>query len=239
MKTQQLAVVATFTALSVASDLALADFPNVKLVDPIVFSVAFVFGFEMGAYVGVLSELLWGTMSPYGFGGYIIPFLIAGEILFAFAGWAASRIWRDGNQRLSARNLYLGAVLALCAFLWDIETNAGTALLAFWPSLTLEGLLTTEVFGLPFMMAHEVSDLVSGTVLAPLIIFYASKVARPRPLRSNVSIARNGLSDDQRVAFKSLAERIEQEKDISSLTVRFASSRIINAHLRTLMSRLQ
>ncbi len=181
MKTRDLSAVAVFTALSVASDFALTDFPNVKLVDPVVFSVAFVFGFEMGAYVGILSELIWGTVSPYGFGGYIIPFLVGGEILFALAGWIASRIWREESQVFSTRNLYLGSALAFCAFLWDIETNAGTALLAFWPSLTLKNLLSTEVLGLPFMIAHEVSDLFTGTVLAPFIIFYASRVAASRP----------------------------------------------------------
>jgi hypothetical protein len=158
----------------------LADIPNVKLVDPIVFSVAFAFGLEMGVYVGVVSELIWGTLSPYGFGGYIIPFLVAGEVLYALAGWAASRVWRGEGPPLSARNLYIGAVLALCAFLCDLETNAGTALLAFWPSLTLQKLLATEAVGIPFMLAHEVSDLVTGAVVAPMIIFYASRHSRPR-----------------------------------------------------------
>jgi hypothetical protein len=182
MKTNHLALVAAFTALAVASDFALADVPNVKLVDPIVFSVAFVFGLEMGVYVGVLSEVIWGTLSPYGFGGYIIPFLVAGEVLYALAGWAAARAWGGESSPLGARNLYMGAVLALCAFLWDLETNAGTALLSFWPALTLQKLAATEVVGIPFMMAHEVSDLVTGAVLAPLIIFYSSRFGRPHVL---------------------------------------------------------
>ena len=95
MKTREIALVAAFSALAVASDFALTDLPNVKLVDPIVFSVAFVFGLEMGVYVGVLSEVIWGTLSPYGFGGYIIPFLVVGEVSYALAGWAASRVWRE------------------------------------------------------------------------------------------------------------------------------------------------
>ena len=179
MRTRDIALVAAFSALAVASDFALSDIPNVKLVDPIVFSVAFVFGLEMGVYVGVISEVVWGVLSPYGFGGYIIPFLVAGEVLYAIAGWASSKVWREKRPLLSARNLYLGAVLALCAFLWDLETNAGSALVAFWPSLTVQKLATTEVLGIPFMMAHEVSDLVTGAVLAPLIIFYASRRGRP------------------------------------------------------------
>ncbi|HVC26630.1 MAG TPA: hypothetical protein VND40_00575 [Nitrososphaerales archaeon] len=182
MKTKDLALVAAFTALAIASDFALAEVPNVKLVDPIVFSVAFVFGLEMGLYVGVLSELIWGTLSPYGFGGYIIPFLVGGEAIYALSGWAAARVWADRTSRLSARNLYFGAALALCAFLWDLETNAGTAIISFWPSLTIQKLLATEVLGVPFMVSHEVSDLVTGAVLAPIIIFYASRLARPQAL---------------------------------------------------------
>lgn len=182
MNTRELALVAGFTALAVASDFALTDALNVKLVDPIVFSVAFVFGLEMGVYVGVLSELIWGTLSPFGFGGYIIPFLVGGEILYALAGWAASRVWSGKSSRFASRNLYFGAVLCLCAFLWDLETNAGTAILEFWPSLTPQKLLATYVLGTPFMLTHELSDLVTGAVLAPFIIFYATRIGRPRML---------------------------------------------------------
>jgi hypothetical protein len=181
MKTRELALVVGFTALAVASDFALTDALNVKLVDPIVFAVAFVFGLEMGVYVGVLSELIWSTISPWGFGGYIIPFLVAGEVLYALAGWAASRAWGGGGARLSARNLYFGALLSICAFAWDLETNAGTALLSFWPSLTWQKLLATEAQGIIFMVPHEVSDFVTGAVLAPLIIFYATRMATSRP----------------------------------------------------------
>jgi hypothetical protein len=184
MNTRELALVAAFTALAVSSDFALTDIPNVKVVDPIVFSVAFVFGLEMGVYVGALSELIWGTVSPYGFGGYVIPFLVAGEVIYALAGWAASKAWSGESSRLSARNLYFGATLAICAFLWDLETNAATALLSFWPSLTVQKLLATEALGIPFMISHEVSDLLSGAVLAPIIIFYASRLAKPRLARS-------------------------------------------------------
>ncbi len=184
MRTRELSAVAVFTALAVASDFALADVPNVKLVDPIVFAAAFVFGLETGLYVGVLSELILGTLSPYGFGGYIIPFLVVGEAIYALAGWSAARLWAADGSRLSARNVYFGAVLALCAFLWDLETNAGTAVLSFWPSLTIQKLLATEALGIPFMVSHEVSDLVTGALIAPLIIFYASRLARPYALPS-------------------------------------------------------
>lgn len=178
MKTREIAIVAAFSALAVASDFALTDLPNVKLVDPIVFSVAFVFGLEMGVYVGVLSEAIWGTLSPYGFGGYIIPFLVVGEVSYALAGWAASRIWREHSSRVSSRNLFFGAMLAICAFAFDLESQAGTALIAFWPSVTVADLVVTELNGITFMLAHELSDLATGAVLVPLIIFYATRFGR-------------------------------------------------------------
>jgi hypothetical protein len=185
MKTKELGLVVSFTALAVASDFALTGVANVKLVDPIVFSVAFVFGLEMGVYVGVLSELIWGTLSPWGFGGYIIPFLVAGEVLYAVAGWAAARAWKGEGSALSERNVYMGSVLALCAFVWDLETNAGTALLASWPSLTWKALAAYEVQGIPFALAHEVTDLMTGAVLAPLIIFYTSRLEKTRAIAAN------------------------------------------------------
>lgn len=175
MDSRDLAVVATFTALSVGSDYALSYLPNIpdaKLVDAIVFSVAFAYGFRVGAYVGVLSEVIWGAVNPLGFGGYIIPFLAAGEVVYAAAGWAASKAWRDVSRGTS-RNLYFGSALALCAFLWDLETNAGTALIAFWPGVTWAKVLLTEAAGIPFMVTHELSDFLTGAVVAPVIVHYA------------------------------------------------------------------
>ena len=183
LRGREIAVVAVFTALAVASDFALTGVLNVKLVDPIVFSVAFVFGLEMGVYVGVLSELIWGAASPFGFGGYIIPFLVGGEVLYALAGWSASKFWSGATSRLNSRNLYFGFILTVCAFLWDLETQAGTAILEYWPQLTGQKLLATEAFGLPFMVSHEVSDLLTGAIIAPIIIFYASRFAKPRLVR--------------------------------------------------------
>lgn len=185
MTSRTLAVVATFTSLALASDFALTDALNVKLVDPIVFSVAFVFGLEAGVSVGVLSEVIWGTVSPFGFGGYMIPFLAGGEVLFAVAGWAASRIWSGEGRRLSARNVYFGATLAICAFLWDLETNAATALLEYWSRLNWRELVATELLGIwPFMIAHELSDFVTGALLAPVVIFYAARFLRSAPARA-------------------------------------------------------
>ena len=68
-------------------------------------------------------------------------------------------------------------MLAICAFVLDLESQAGTradSLLAFCDAGRTSW--STEVNGITFMLAHELSDLVTGAVLVPLIIFYASRL---------------------------------------------------------------
>ncbi len=163
-----------FTSLILASNFALTAALNIKLEDTLVFSAAFAFGFRIGASVAILSELIWSLASPYGFGGYIIPFLVLGELLFVLAGSFASRVWRRQDLSFfSLQNFFFGGILSICAFVWDFETNLATGLLVLWPSLiTMPRLLGFEIAGLPFMIPHELSDFLLGSLLAPVIIVY-------------------------------------------------------------------
>lgn len=173
------AVVAVFTAIIIGSDLALSgpEFSNIKLLDTLVFVSAYVFGFKVGASIGVLSETIWSFASPIGMAGAIAPFLVAGELLFALAGWAASRVWGPQPRMASAYPIFIGAILAICAFVWDAETNAATALIAFWPGLGLPQLLGTmfNPLTLLFSLAHEGSDFVFGSLVAPSFILLIPK----------------------------------------------------------------
>jgi len=181
-RSESVAVVTVFSALVVGSDFALAPYPNVKLFDTLVFVAAFVYGFRVGAAVGVLSETIWGFVSPNGMAGIILPFLIGGELLFAFAGYAASRVWTNPRTNaLSIQNLFLGALMAICAFAWDFETNLATGLLA--GASTVSALLWYEVYGIPFMFAHETSDFVFGALAAPPLILYTWQAMKGRTLR--------------------------------------------------------
>jgi hypothetical protein len=175
---RSLAVVAAFSGLIVGSNLLLADLPDVKLLDTLVFVAAFLFGFRVGASVAVVSELAWSFVSPWGIAGYITPFLVLGELIYALAGWAASRVWRGQVRPGSADGYFIGAVLAICAFVWDIETNLGTALIAFGQTVTLEKVISTELLGTPFMLFHELSDFLLGAFFAPIVILLVPRVMR-------------------------------------------------------------
>ncbi len=178
-RTGDVAVTALFTAVIVGSDLALSgpEFSNIKLLDTLVFVTAYIFGFRVGASVGLLSETIWSLISPIGMAGVITPFLVGGELLFAAAGWGASKLWGSGAQFSPSRPLFMGSLLAICAFVWDLETNAATALIAYWPDLGLPQLLGTmfNPATLLFALAHEGSDFAFGTLLAPSFILLIPK----------------------------------------------------------------
>ena len=180
MRNTELANVAVFSAAIVASDFALAPFVNFKLMDTIVFMVAFVFGFRQGAAVAVVSEAVWSVASPWGPAGAITPFLIGGELLFAAAGWGASRVWGQEKEAVSLTTVFIGATLAICAFAWDLETNAATALIANWPGLTLGEVFGYELAGFvfPIPLAHELGDFLLGVAVAPAALFLVPRLRR-------------------------------------------------------------
>jgi hypothetical protein len=174
------AVVAVFTALVVGSDFALAPFLNFKLMDVLVFLAAFVFGFRQGASVAILSEGIWSVVSPWGPAGVVTPFLIAGELMFAVGGWAAAKVWGGELKPVSPTSVFIGATLAICAFVWDFETNAATALIANWPGLTVGEVAGYELAGFvfPVPLAHEVADFLLGSLVAPTALLIIPKLRR-------------------------------------------------------------
>lgn len=177
---QSLAIIAVFTALAIGSDFALAGIPNVKLVDTLVFLSAYLFGFRVGASIGILSEFIWAYASPWGSPGFIASFLMAGEVIYAVAGATAARFWWSESLSNPGKGLIFGSLLAICAFLWDLETNFATALIAYWPAVTVPKVITTVLLGIPFMLSHEVSDFALGLVLVPVILLTIPRLVGQR-----------------------------------------------------------
>ena len=176
-RSNAVAIVATFTALIIGSDFALAGVVNVKLLDTMVFLGALLFGFRIGVSVAIISETIWSFVSPWGMAGMMTPFLVLGELLFAVSGWGAAKIWGSNIREGSSKALFIGAVMAICAFAWDFETNAATAFFEFWPHLTMKEFVLTEVFqGGPFFFPHDISDLLLGIFFIPAAIPIVLKV---------------------------------------------------------------
>jgi hypothetical protein len=172
---RRLALIPALSALIVGSDFALAPYVDVKLLDVVVFSAAFLFGFRLGAAVAVISEAAWSVVSPWGMAGAVTPFLIAGELLFAAAGWWASRVWAD-RSRLPQNSIFIAALMLVCAFTWDFETNLATAFIASWPGLSISAVVAWQVSGIPFSLVHEAADFCLGLLFAPAAILLIPRV---------------------------------------------------------------
>lgn len=188
---QSLATVAVFTSLAIGSDFALAGVPNVKLVDALVFLSAYLFGFRIGASVGLLSELIWAYASPWGAPGFIAPFLVVGEVVYAVAGSAAASIWSSGSMLSPGKGAVFGGFLAICAFIWDVETNLATALILYWPAVTGLKVMATILTGVPLMLMHEISDFALGLFFVP-----AAALTIPR-LAGGKLMMRHVLSEEE------------------------------------------
>ena len=76
---------------------------------------------------------------------------------------------------MAKENLFFGAVLAITAFIWDFETNIATGLIAGPHTLLTLLIFEFNPATLYFSVAHEASDFVFGSALAPVVIAYLLK----------------------------------------------------------------
>ena len=85
-------MIPVFTSLSLATNYAMIDIPNVKLMDAFVFIAAFLFGLQVGLGTAVSIWAVYGFVNPYGQDDLILLlFLMTGECLYALAGALLNR----------------------------------------------------------------------------------------------------------------------------------------------------
>jgi len=88
-------VIAVMTAACIVSNYLLIGVFNVKLMDLIVFSSGFLFGPSVGASVGILTWLVYGTLNPYGFS---LPVLVATSLMESVYGIVGGIIGKRGKM---------------------------------------------------------------------------------------------------------------------------------------------
>ena len=94
MKTKEIAFISVFTAIIVASNYALIAFPQIKLMDSLVFLSGYLFGFPVAASISILSWLVYGSINPLGGAGFpLIIALMTGEMIFGIFGVLCRRVF--------------------------------------------------------------------------------------------------------------------------------------------------
>ncbi len=179
-RSRDVAVMAVFSALAVASNYALLAFPQIKLMDSLVFVSAYLFGFGVGAGVAVITWLVYGSVNPLGAAGFpLLLVLIVGELVFAFSGSLLGRSWKrtavfDNGRKFLNKSLVLGITGLLSAFVYDFWTNAIDGLLIY---RSIDGIALRWITGVYFALAHELADFVFFAFVVPVLIITISRVA--------------------------------------------------------------
>jgi hypothetical protein len=154
---QRAGVVAVLTAVCVSTNYLLIGVTNVKLMDLIVFTSGFIFGTYVGASVGLLTWLVYGTLNPYGFSLPILAATCAGESLYGVAGGLlGTKIVQGSYGKDMSSILFINTRFAIIGFLltfiYDLFTNIVSGVVAGIP------IMVALISGIPFAIAHEVSN---------------------------------------------------------------------------------
>ena len=172
-------LIAVFTAVSLGTNYVLADIPNVKVMDAIVFIAAFLFGLDVGLGAAFFSRLVYGYVNPWGQVGLdLLVFLIIGESFYAVAGSLlrrglfARRLTVDKGT-YAGWGIIFGVTGLVSTFAYDVLTNFASYV--FTTTSLFNALIIGMTTGAPFAIIHEVSNLFFFGTVAPITIVSAKR----------------------------------------------------------------
>jgi len=173
------ALIAVFVGLSLGTNYALSDLPNVKFMDSFDFIATYLFGLSIGLPVVILTRTIYALVNPWGpASGWLIALLVLGDCFYAIAGLFARRVsLLERNGEAVQRSLKLGLLGLFSALAFDLMTNIGSGLLVLtgptpqvWLGRAVIWGLITMNFPLPLGILHEVTDFLFFATLVPASI---------------------------------------------------------------------
>ena len=174
-QTRRTAIIASFTALCIGTNYIMLPFPNVKVMDAIIFTTGLFFGRASGIFVAIMSWLVYGVLNPLGFTMPTLLTVILCETIYALSGNLLRRT-SSGNPKNSInsleRSIIFGVVGLFSTLSYDIITNAVYGLL-FYDSVWL-GLLTMNV-PFPLGIIHEASNFFLFATITPVLLQFLSR----------------------------------------------------------------
>ena len=177
-------LIPAFAALSLATNYAMIDLWNIKLMDAFIFIAAFLFGLEVGLGSAILTWGVYGFINPYGQDDLILlAFLMVGECFYALSGALLSHA-SIGRELMTASHQYrrMGLVFGLvgfqATFAYDILTNFGSWI--FKTSSLYQALIIGTITGVPFAILHEASNFVFFATVVPLAILASKRLGLTR-----------------------------------------------------------
>ncbi|HLI46112.1 MAG TPA: ECF transporter S component [Geobacterales bacterium] len=162
----KITITAIFVAIALVTNYSLIWLPQVKLMDAIIFLIAYYFGLQYGIGAAVLTRLIYGVINPYGFDFYSLLMVISGELFFVLLAGIFRKLVKPEELFANKANLFLLSFFAILAtFLFDLYTNALVGLI--WYRSIMLGL----VMGVPFGLMHQIANLFITPVLVPAAVY--------------------------------------------------------------------
>ena len=163
----------------------MTGFQNIKVMDTLVFLAAFLFGLRPGMGVALLTRFIYGLVNPLGPADPItLLSVMIGECFFAIAGaglrgtFVASSFSRESRD-YGRLTIVLSLVGLLSTFAFDVITNFASLLVE--TSSLYQALVVGNIIGAPFSVAHEASNVVFFSTVAPAIVVGATRLGLRTP----------------------------------------------------------
>ncbi len=167
MDIRRISLLIILVALGIASNYALSNVPNVKIMDFLVFIGGLILGPVAGILIGIITWMVYGILNPYGFMLQMYVATMFSEGIYGLAGGLLGRgsAFRTLDANSVRLSVFFGAVGFLLTLAYDLVTNvvySWTYDMPFWAAV---------VMGFPFTISHELSN-------AALFAFGTLPVAR-------------------------------------------------------------
>ena len=172
MRTNTIAAVSIITAIIVSSNYVLMGFPQIKLMDSMVFLTGYLFGVRAAVSVSILSWLVYGSINPLGTAGFpLIVVLMIGEMVYGIAGHLFRKYYNMQSKLKKnpiEMTIMLGCISVICTFVYDIWTNAIEGLIIFQ---NVDGIILRIITGIPFSIIHQLANAAIFCFLVPVFIY--------------------------------------------------------------------
>lgn len=162
---RKLTIMALFVALGVSLGYFLAPIPNVELVTMTIFIAGFLFGIKEGFLIGLFTEFLYSTLSPYGLAAP--PIFIAQIFSMSITGVAGGLMARYIRKFSWIEILLLGMIGLLVTLIFAVLTTVSYSLFS---GFTGKKLIASFLTGIHFYLAHLISNTLIFLLLVPHII---------------------------------------------------------------------
>ncbi|MEM1557023.1 MAG: hypothetical protein QXG12_00285 [Thermoproteota archaeon] len=166
MFTRSVALLSLLSALALSSNYVLLGFPNVKLMDVIIFASSLVMGVKFGATLAIIIWIVYGTLNPLGFSLPTLIVVTLSEMVYVLFSKIASSVKSQWDKISFHDSLFLSSLGFFSTLIYDIITNSFVGYI-FYGSIIM-GLLTMN-FPMPMGLIHEVSNAFFFPLATPVI----------------------------------------------------------------------